>query len=106
MSEPVPLDQFVAQQLASGRYQSYDALVEEALRLLQEREAEADRTPTNGETAGSTEEEMAVSQRSASVLDIFREAREAIPDETWDTLPPDLAAQHDHYIYGTPKRPA
>jgi putative addiction module CopG family antidote len=43
MSESLPLDEFVAQQLASGRYQSYDELVEEALRLLQEREAEADR---------------------------------------------------------------
>jgi putative addiction module CopG family antidote len=43
MSEPLPLDQFVEQQLASGKYQSYDELVEEALRLLQEREAEYDR---------------------------------------------------------------
>ena len=29
----------------------------------------------------------------------------AIPDEEWDNLPTDLAEQHDHYIYGTPKRP-
>jgi putative addiction module CopG family antidote len=43
MSAPVPLDQFVAQQLASGRYQSYDAMVQEGLRLLQEREAAYDR---------------------------------------------------------------
>jgi hypothetical protein len=27
-----------------------------------------------------------------------------IPDEELDRLPPDLAAQVDHYIYGTPKR--
>lgn len=105
MSEPLPLDQFVERQLASGRYPSYDALVEDALRLLQEREAEEDRTHTNGEREDSGEGEPTVTPRSASVLDIFREAREAIPDETWDTLPPDLATQHDHYIYGTPKRP-
>jgi hypothetical protein len=42
----------------------------------------------------------------SSVLDIFRDAREAIPDETWEKLPSDLATQHDHYVYGTPKRPA
>jgi hypothetical protein len=30
----------------------------------------------------------------------------AIPDEKWDKLPTDLAEQHDHYLYGTPKRPA
>lgn len=29
----------------------------------------------------------------------------AIPDEEWDKLPVDGAEQHDHYIYGTPKRP-
>src|SRR5690349_10264520 len=27
-----------------------------------------------------------------------------VPDEDWAKLPPDLAVQHDHYIYGTPKR--
>jgi len=43
MSKLVPLDQFVEQQLASGRYQSYDAMVQEGLRLLQEREQEWDR---------------------------------------------------------------
>jgi antitoxin component of MazEF toxin-antitoxin module len=28
----------------------------------------------------------------------------ALPPETLDKLPVDGAAQHDHYIYGTPKR--
>jgi hypothetical protein len=28
----------------------------------------------------------------------------AIPAEEWDKLPTDLSEQHDHYIYGTPKR--
>jgi bifunctional DNA-binding transcriptional regulator/antitoxin component of YhaV-PrlF toxin-antitoxin module len=29
----------------------------------------------------------------------------ALPAEALDALPDDLAAQHDHYLYGTPKRP-
>jgi antitoxin component of MazEF toxin-antitoxin module len=29
----------------------------------------------------------------------------ALPQETLDGLPADGASQHDHYIYGTPKRP-
>jgi antitoxin component of MazEF toxin-antitoxin module len=29
----------------------------------------------------------------------------ALPPGTLDALPDDLAAQHDHYLYGTPKRP-
>jgi putative addiction module CopG family antidote len=36
------LDQFIAQQLASGRYHSREELIEVALRLLQEREAALD----------------------------------------------------------------
>jgi bifunctional DNA-binding transcriptional regulator/antitoxin component of YhaV-PrlF toxin-antitoxin module len=29
----------------------------------------------------------------------------ALPPDVLDSLPDDLAAQHDHYLYGTPKRP-
>ena len=29
----------------------------------------------------------------------------ALPPEVLASLPDDLAAQHDHYLYGTPKRP-
>jgi antitoxin component of MazEF toxin-antitoxin module len=29
----------------------------------------------------------------------------ALPAGTLDGLPDDLASQHDHYLYGTPKRP-
>lgn len=29
-----------------------------------------------------------------------------VPEEDWAKLPTDLAEQHDHYIYGSPKRPA
>lgn len=27
-----------------------------------------------------------------------------VPDEVWEKVPKDGAEQHDHYIYGTPKR--
>jgi Arc/MetJ-type ribon-helix-helix transcriptional regulator len=37
------LEQFVSQQLARGKYRSYDNMVEEALHLLQECEAELHR---------------------------------------------------------------
>ena len=87
------------------------ALIAKALEDLQEH---VRHEPANGETNGNNDEKSSAVQppmdatpkRSASVLDIFREAREAIPHEVWDTLPTDLATQHDHYIYGTPKRPA
>jgi hypothetical protein len=34
------------------------------------------------------------------LLELARE----IPDEEWAKLPRDGAANHDHYIYGTPKQ--
>ncbi len=42
MADPAPLEQFVEQQLKSGKYQSYEAMVQAGLRLLQDREAELD----------------------------------------------------------------
>ena len=43
MPETPSLEQFVTQELQSGKYQSYEAMVQEGLRLLQEREQEYDR---------------------------------------------------------------
>ena len=28
-----------------------------------------------------------------------------VPQEVWDEVPDDLSYQHDHYIYGWPKKP-
>jgi len=39
------------------------------------------------------------------IWEAFIEASLDIPDEALDRLPTDGAAQHDHYIYGTQKRP-
>jgi putative addiction module CopG family antidote len=42
MPEVSSLDQFVERQLKNGKYQSYEAMVQAGLRLLQEREQELD----------------------------------------------------------------
>jgi hypothetical protein len=39
------------------------------------------------------------------IWETFIEASREIPDEELDRLPTDGATQHDHYIYGVPKRP-
>jgi hypothetical protein len=72
------------------------ALLDEALEGLQEHER---LHPSSQEKAAPPS-----APREPSVLEIFQEARAGVPDEVWKTLPDDLAAQHDHYIYGTPKR--
>ena len=42
MPEVSSLDQFVERELKSGKYQSYEAMVQAGLRLLQEQEQEKD----------------------------------------------------------------
>jgi hypothetical protein len=44
-------------------------------------------------------------QEAKPVWEEILELTADVPDEVWDKLPADLAEQHDHYIYGTPKRP-
>ena len=35
------------------------------------------------------------------VEDVFGD----VPNEEWEKLPDDLASQHDHYLYGTLRKP-
>jgi antitoxin component of MazEF toxin-antitoxin module len=43
---------------------------------------------------------LAPASLAEQILELARQA----PQEVWDRLPTDGASQHDHYIYGTPKR--
>lgn len=38
------------------------------------------------------------------IWDEIDAAMRALPDAVLDSLPSDMAEQHDHYLYGTPKR--
>jgi hypothetical protein len=40
------------------------------------------------------------------IWEVFQETLNDIPKAELDALRPDAAEQHDHYIYGTPKKPA
>jgi hypothetical protein len=45
-------------------------------------------------------------QTTKPLWEIADDLLKDVPQEVLDRLPTDGAAQHDHYIYGTPKRPA
>ena len=72
----------------NGQFSSPDDMITELIREFTQRT----RQPTSAE-AGKP------------IWQVFQEISASVPDEVWDTLPTDLAEQHDHYIYGTPKRP-
>jgi Arc/MetJ-type ribon-helix-helix transcriptional regulator len=77
----------------SGRFASADEMItklvrEDAQRTQQEQRAGLD-------AAGAAHK---------PIWEEIQEISARVPDEVWDALPTDLSAEHDHYIYGTPKR--
>ena len=47
---------------------------------------------------------MAAEPSHKPIWEIFKETADALPAEIVAQLPEDGAEQHDHYLYGTPKR--
>ena len=71
------------QALPDGKQQEVLALVEALLDKEQLAQPESTRRP---------------------IGEIFEELNSQIPFEEWADLPRDGAEQHDHYLYGSPKR--
>jgi putative addiction module CopG family antidote len=92
-------DPFIRSQVQNGRYASEGAVLDEALRLLMQRDQELRHgTPVPAESAASDSEPVPAWKR---VL----ENMQGIPNEVFDRIPADSSDQLDHYLYGTPKRP-
>ena len=78
----------------SGRYASLDDAMSEAASLLLER-VKQEQSQAKQATAPAAHK---------PIWEEIEELTASVPDEEWDKLPVDGAAQHDHYIYGRPKR--
>jgi hypothetical protein len=76
------------------------ALIAKALEVLQERE-HVDHA--NGEL--NEHETAPEAAAHKPIWELFADAFKDVPEEELARLPVDGAAQHDHYIYGLPKRP-
>jgi putative addiction module CopG family antidote len=90
----VPLSEhwqrFVAEQVRDGRFPSEAAVLEQALALLKQKE--------RGQIQRKA---LDVTRPIGEIID---ELMSDVPNDVLDRLPIDGAAQHDHYIYGLPKR--
>jgi hypothetical protein len=75
------------------------ALIAEALQRLQEQEH-----LSQAQDDSARESAKRPRRIRKPIWEKFIEASRQIPDEELDRLPTDLAAQVDHYVYGTPKR--
>ncbi|MCG3197867.1 MAG: hypothetical protein GHCLOJNM_02361 [bacterium] len=66
--------------------------------------------PTEGQPLGEVESLTLVPARlngdtpRKPIWEIFEELSKEAPDEEWDQLPSDLSENHDHYLYGSPRR--
>lgn len=105
--ELTPEQKHLLVSLSQETGKSITALIEEALEGLREHvypdsangELNGNRTRVAQESTGQPE------QSDKPIWETFIEASLEIPDEELDRLPTDGATQHDHYIYGMPKRP-
>jgi Arc/MetJ-type ribon-helix-helix transcriptional regulator len=92
---PKDLETRILAAVESGRFPSVDAAMTDAAGLLLEKLKQSEANPP----AASS------SQQQKPIWEEIVEMTADVPDEEWDKLPTDLAEQHDHYLYGTPKRP-
>jgi hypothetical protein len=44
------------------------------------------------------------SQIERPIWEVIQETSAQVPDEAWGDVPTDGAEQHDHYLYGAPKK--
>ena len=48
--------------------------------------------------------ELAENEPSSSIWQKIRLRAENIPEKVWEEMPKDGSEQHDHYLYGVPKK--
>jgi len=97
---PQNLESSILAAVHRGRYATLDDAMAEAAELLVQRlEQEAARPAQSGTSQQPT------ASGYKPIWEIADELRQTVPPEEWAKVPVDGAAQHDHYIYGTPKRP-
>jgi hypothetical protein len=88
------------EQLLQAIESAPESLIEEVLTFLQSRSAhllETHQPPANSTDVSASE--------VPPIWEIFAQSAQNLPEEALAELPTDGAAQIDHYLYGSPKRP-
>jgi Arc/MetJ-type ribon-helix-helix transcriptional regulator len=92
---PEDVENSINAAVRSGRFPSIDEAVAAAWQAF-------DNLPA---PEAETRPEVGATTPRKAIWEVAAELRESIPAEEWAKLPVDGAEQHDHYIYGLPKRP-
>ena len=100
---PQDVENSINAAVRSGRFPSIDEAVAAAWQAFDNPPTpEGDSRPDVEAAASPVETDTPPLTRLSEFL---AELRRTVPPEEWDKLPVDGAEQHDHYIYGIPKRP-
>lgn len=95
ISLPPDLDARIQQKVSGAGYRSPDEVIRKALDALDAKEQQETPLPTKEKK-----------RPAVPVWQRFQDATHSLPEEELATLPPDGASEHDHYLYGLPKRSA
>jgi len=93
ISLPPDLAARVQQKVNAATYGSPDEVIREALDALDAKEQQEPPLPAGDQQP-----------QAVPIWQRFQNALRAIPEEELSALPPDGASEHDHYLYGLPKR--
>jgi Arc/MetJ-type ribon-helix-helix transcriptional regulator len=96
---PEDLERSIRAAVQSGHFASVDDVIAEAVRAYLSTRVHGPASP------GPAAEPEEAAETHKPIWEEFEEIAASIPAEEWAKLPVDGAEQHDHYIYGTPKRP-
>lgn len=89
------LDDRIQQKVLRAGYRTPEEVIRKALDALDTQEQRDVRQPRTRKK-----------QLAAPMWQRFQEAAHAIPEDELASLSPDGASEHDHYLYGLPKRSA
>ena len=95
---PPDIESSIQAAVHSGHFASLDAAITEAASMLLQRleQEQPQAKPPQAEAAPINK----------PIWEKFEEIAAGIPKEVWDKIPADSSEQLDHYLYGTPRRPA
>jgi Arc/MetJ-type ribon-helix-helix transcriptional regulator len=94
---PESVESSIREMVVSGHFASVDDAMTAAANLLLQ--------TVNPAPSDISTDSAASTPPFTPIWEEFEEIAAGIPDKEWAKLPIDGAEQHDHYIYGTPKRP-
>ena len=98
-------ERIVEAQIVSGRFHSVDEVLDQVFSVLQDSSAKGSVHENQRETISAAPESVANDGGSEQPFwERITERMKRLPPEVFDSLPRDGASEHDHYLYGSPKR--